>query len=397
MHAMTMLHRILTQGCAHIHAKRLASLMAAVESAVSGNRLDLSDLGRGIPGAIAVKHNIKRIDRLLGNTQLHDEMASVYAAVVRHCLQGVKTPLIIVDWSDLTPDRHWQLLRASVALAGRSITLYEQVHAQAEATSPAVHAAFMQALAAILPPGCRPVVMTDAGFRSPWFRLVEQLGWHWIGRIRNRDMVRQQGESEWIGAKVLYAKATACAQSLGHYDYVHNRPLACSLVLAKRCSKGRHRRSVYGKLVRSSRSHKHARAEREPWLLAISAGLNALRADDVVNMYAQRMQIEQAFRDIKSERVGLGLNATHSRQAPRLAVLLLIGCLAAFVLRLIGEAAQALQMQRRMQSNTRRSRAVLSMIGLGLIVVRKRLADFTASVLHATLDRLRERLNWVQI
>ena len=65
MHALTILHRILSAGFPEIHAKRLASLLAAVEAVVLGSRLTLSDLGRGLSGPVSVKHNIKRIDRLL--------------------------------------------------------------------------------------------------------------------------------------------------------------------------------------------------------------------------------------------------------------------------------------------------------------------------------------------
>jgi hypothetical protein len=66
MHVLTILHRILSTSAPEIHAKRLASLMAAVETAVTGSRLTLSDMGRGLSGSVAVKHNIKRIDRLVG-------------------------------------------------------------------------------------------------------------------------------------------------------------------------------------------------------------------------------------------------------------------------------------------------------------------------------------------
>lgn len=32
--------------------------------------------------------------------------------------------------------------------------------------------------------------VTDAGFRSPWFRAVEKLGWYWLGRLRHRTLVK---------------------------------------------------------------------------------------------------------------------------------------------------------------------------------------------------------------
>ncbi|CAH1905888.1 hypothetical protein NTGHW29_70028 [Candidatus Nitrotoga sp. HW29] len=85
-------------------------------------------MGRGLTGSVAVQHNIKRIDRLLGNDLLHTKISKLYESLVRQCLDRISMPLIIIDWSDLTPDRQWQLLRASVAVEGRSITLYEQLY-----------------------------------------------------------------------------------------------------------------------------------------------------------------------------------------------------------------------------------------------------------------------------
>lgn len=389
MHAVEILHRTLIKCCPETHAKRLSSLLAAVEAAVMGSKLALSDLGRGLRGRVAVKHNIKRVDRLLGNGALHAEAPQMYEALVRQCLTGVKLPLIIVDWSDLTADRRWQLLRASVALEGRSVTLYEQVHPQSQSASPKVHASFLARLGAMLPVGCVPILITDAGFRGPWFRLVEQMGWYWIGRIRNRDMVKPLGRGTWDGCKALYAKATAQAQALGEYEYVRSHPVACSLVLVKRPRKGRHNLTVHGKQVRSNQSRKQARCQREPWLLAVCPRLNHLSAEALSAIYAQRMQIEEAFRDLKSERFGLGFNANRSHHKARLAVLLLIACLASFALRLIGAVAKTRQLEFQFQSNTRRTRAVLSVISLGLLIARKGLANFPRADLDAALRRLR--------
>ncbi|UCD69800.1 MAG: hypothetical protein JSW48_07080 [Betaproteobacteria bacterium] len=53
-------------------------------------------------------------------------------------------------------------------------------------------------------------------------------------------------------------------------------------------------------------------------------------------------------------------------------ILLLIGALALFVLRLIGEVAKARQLQFEFQSNTRRSRALPSVITLGRQLVQKK-------------------------
>jgi hypothetical protein len=304
MHAVSMVHRALSACCPFSHAKRLTGLCDAAQAAAKGHHLSLSELGRELPCS-CTRHNIKRIDRLLGNTALHDEMPLIYQALAQQYLTNAPMPLVLTDWSDLTPDRHWQLLPASIALSGRSITLYEQVHPLSHSTTPKVHAAFLAALAAMLPVGCFPILVTNAGFRSSWFRLVNRMGWYWIGRIRNRDLVRPAGKAEWVGCKTLYPKAGKTARSLGAYEYVRNRPVRCQLVLIKRSPKGRRNKGVQGKPVRSNQSLKHARREREPWLLAVCPALSYLSADTVVHWYAQRMQIEESFRDLKSERFGL--------------------------------------------------------------------------------------------
>jgi hypothetical protein len=56
-------------------------------------------------------------------------------------------------------------------------------------------------LGAMLPSGCVPIVITDAGFRSPWFQLINALGWLFVGCVRNRDMVGPIGGGAFIGVK----------------------------------------------------------------------------------------------------------------------------------------------------------------------------------------------------
>ena len=199
-------------------------------------------------------------------------------------------------------------------------------------------------------------------------------------------MVKPHTGTVWISAKTLYAKARPCTKVLGPYVYVRSQGLPCSLVVVKRPARGRHKCSLRGMLVRSSRSLKQSRAQREPWLLAVCAHLSALSADAVVALHAKRMQIEQAFRDLKNKRLGLGLYASRSRYAPRWTVLVLIAHLALFVLRLIGEASQCSSLEHQFHGAARYT--ILSVIRLGREVVKKRLADFSFRQLNPALWRL---------
>ena len=243
------------------------------------------------------------------------------------------------------------------------MTLYEEVHPQNHYGQRRVHKRFLERLAQIVPAGCRVIMMTDAGFRSSWFQLVAAHGWDWIGRIRNRDLIRG-ADGTWQPAKSFYPRATTRARDLGRFTYVRSNPIGCRLALIKQAPKGRHRINIYGKKRKGRQSTKNAASQREPWLLASSIGLEHLGAQAIVRLYAQRMRIEQSFRDIKNPRLGMGLSSARSRGRVRLEMLLLLAHLAAFVLRLIGESAKQEQLELQFQSTNRRQRREISVITL---------------------------------
>jgi hypothetical protein len=371
MHALNIVQQLIRLCCPRLHAARLTVLLAAVGAAVRARRLTLTELGRALVGTARPKHDIKRIDRLLGNHHLAAERCELYQVLARRVVGALREPLIVIDWSDLTPNRRWQLLRAAMPIGGRCLTLYEEVHPLTRLGNPRVHRAFLRKLKALLPDGVKPILITDAGFRAPWFKTVNRLGWHWIGRIRNRTVVRLQGAAAWVGCKTLYAQAHARAQALGTYELARTNPVTCNLVLIKRPKRYRVRKSVFGKPVRSAHSLKQARAQRDPWLLAASPSLSHLKAVQIIRHFATRMQIEESFRDLKCARYGLGFELNLSRSRERLAALLLIALLAFFVLWLIGQQALARGLQFHYQSNTRRTRPVLSLFNLACLIVRR--------------------------
>jgi len=183
MHALDIVQQLLRSCCPHIHATRLTVILAVVGAAVRSRRLTLSELGRALIGQAHVKHGIKRVDRLLGNRHLGAERFDLYEALARRVVGALAQPLIVVDWTDLSPDRRRQLLRAALPIGGRCLTLYEEVHPLTRFGNPRVHRAFLAKLKALLPAGVTPILISDAGFRAPWFKAVNRLGWHWMGRI----------------------------------------------------------------------------------------------------------------------------------------------------------------------------------------------------------------------
>jgi hypothetical protein len=346
-----------------------------VWAGLTSQRMTVTGLGRAIGGIAREKHNIKRADRLLSNPHLQSEREAMYGVLAHRLVGSQRQPVLLVDWSDLDEWRRNQVLRVSVAVE------YEEVHGRKTAVKPKTHVQFLHRLQAVLPVGCRPILVTDAGFKTPWFQAVEALGWYWVSRVRERRYVKLGSESEWMSVNSLHPQASATPRVLGEVRLARSQAHVCQLVIYKGKAKGRHEINRYGKRSRSQRSMKAARAAREPWILASNLPAGRKLAHRVVQIYRQRMQIEESFRDMKSARFGLALEFHRSRDPQRLAILLLILALALLVLWLIGSIAKERGLMRHYQANTVRHREVLSVIFLGIRIIERAQDHFTAAEL----------------
>jgi hypothetical protein len=388
MHAALILQCFLQQECSFMHAKR-QQCVARIAHAACTQGLGVVKLAKGLGRPEQLRHAIKCCDRLLSNPRFQQESIPIYRALARQILGKVDGAAIIVDWSELRADGSLQLLRAAVMAKGRALTIYEEVHPQDKLGSPIVQRLFMRRLKTILPAALRVIIVTDAGFRATWFRMLDQQKWAWIGRIRNRDMVRADGTPDWVGCKTWYTKAHLQPRHLGNFSYARANPVPCSLTLHRRPPKHRHHKTKLGQPCRSTHSQKARAAQMEPWLLAVSPRLNSLSAEEVIRVYTGRMQIEQTFRDLKSPRTALGLSTCQTRGAARMAMLLLIGALASYALWIIGLAMQKNGASIRYGS-AKKSATTLSIVGLAMFWLNHCThLDITPSQLDLALDELR--------
>ena len=339
MHASRILRLCLSDVLLRMHAARSRRLLTAVDALVSGRRLTLTELARSWPGATWVHAPLKALDRLLSNTHLLAEIMPLHQAMVPWLLRGMANPVVLVDWADLERDGRWALLRASVPIGGRALTLFEQVYPRKRMGHPKTQGEFLQALRQIVPDAVRPIIVTDAGFRSDWFRAVEELGWLFVGRLRNNTKQRTPQQQNWQTCTSLHASATGKPTDLGTYLIVKGDPLRCRLVLAKKPRKGRDQLTRKGTPQQSRQAKKSRKSAREPWLLATSLSAEQWRAHQVVACYGKRMQIEESFRDLKSHRYGAGFEDSLTRKSERLTVLLMLQTLASLAAWLTGMAA----------------------------------------------------------
>ena len=217
MHTTKVLHNWLVNALPDIHTRRISSLVTAVESVARGATLSITSMGRYSHSNAFIKHRIKRMDRLVGNRFLFQERQRIYQMLSHWLLSGNKSPLILIDWSDLTRDQSQHVLRASTPVGGRSLTLYEEIHPRSKLANRLVQHAFLDVLRTTIPAHCVPIVIADSGFRVPFYRHVEALGWQWLGRIRHRDFIAWKSTPDnWFAAKTLYDKAATTAHELGN-------------------------------------------------------------------------------------------------------------------------------------------------------------------------------------
>ena len=117
---------------------------------------------------------------------------------------------------------------------------------------------------------------------------------------------------------------------------MRNHPLECQAYLVQKKKQGRIKKTKFGQRCAMKHSEKNAQRERAPWLLVTSLGRDSANTRQVIHLYKTRMQIEEAFRDIKNSRWGFSFNEARGTTTYRYENLLLIAQLAHFAVWLIG-------------------------------------------------------------
>jgi hypothetical protein len=190
-------HTFLSESLFWMHSKRRNSLITHVKSLLAGQaKLSLSSIGRHLPGKAQVKHKINMCWRLLSNKKLQAAQTAIYKSICAPLLNPLNDLLIAVDWSGCcSAENH--LLRASLVHEGRSIPIYNEIHSQKDLGTVKIHQQFLTHLKDILPEGKRVIIITDAGFKTPWFTHVSKLGWYFVGRVSGTINYRLSNEKKW--------------------------------------------------------------------------------------------------------------------------------------------------------------------------------------------------------
>jgi len=365
MHIRKLLHKTFKDTSAFIDKRNHNTLLEAVVTLSVCKHLSIAALGRHLQSKALIKNNIKRIDRLFGNHNTQQSAIQYYKKMTKLTINNCKRLTISIDWSGLTPCGEFHFLRASCPVKGRAMTVFEKSYRESEYMKASTHKEFINKLKQVLHKDCKPIIVTDAGFRGPWFNLITSLGWDFVGRVRNNTQYKALNDDKWISIKNLYSLAKLKPFYLFKTALAKASPVTGYFHIIKSIPKKRTHKNLRGKKIQCSSSLKYAKRGNEPWLIFTSLSVQQYNAQQIIKIYAQRMQIEESFRDLKNTNNGLSLRHCRSYQKGRLNVALLIAAITHFLLWLLGLVAKQKNVHHSYQANTIKHRNVLSTFSIG--------------------------------
>ncbi|AIP97068.1 hypothetical protein N898_00055 [Salmonella enterica subsp. arizonae serovar 62:z36:- str. RKS2983] len=371
---------------APLHKYRQNALLDATIALINGASLTLTSIGRYLPGTAQVKNKIKRVDRLRGNESLHRNIPLIFRNIIAMLTSQLSLCVIAVDWSGYPSQEH-HVLRASLICDGCSIPLLRWIVPSEKQQNAKVQQAFLNTLAEAVNPEARVIIVTDAGFQNAWFRHIESLGWDFIGRIRGNIQMRLKAKGEyWFRRQEL--QASSKPEYLGPGMLARSEYARCDghFYLHKKEPKGRKNKRSRCGIARPSQLKDASPAAKEPWLIFNST--DDFKPRVIMKLYSRRMQIEQNFRDEKSERFGFGLRASYSRSAGRVLALRLLATLSTIVLWLVGYHAENKGLHLRYQANSVRIWRVITYLTLAENVLRQSPLILKRTVLRTVLNHL---------
>lgn len=390
MRITDILLRQLTGELGGIHVARLRLVSAAVSALVRAGKISLTAIGRAIAENTTQKHGIKRMDRLLGNRRLWDERLEFYRAIARRLIPPTSRPTIAVDWTSLTTTM-WTL-SAALPVQGRAVVIYSESHPISRYLKPAVNRRFLRNLREVLPAGCVPILVTDAGFRSPWMAEVVAMGWDYVCRLRGLNRLRKVGKPGWLPLLSFFSVVARRVRDFGEHELGLRVRYVTRIIGFRKRGAWKRRGVGWSEKWKQGkgRTSKQLRAAREPWILATSLSSSPQK---IVAHYERRMQIEETFRDTKNSRFGFSMAEARTKKPCRADLLTLLANLAHLLTVLAGLIAERCGIARRFQANTLRTRPVFSLSRLGrLALASSDLPQLTNAELNAAWAALKHRL-----
>lgn len=343
---------------------RAKTLAAVVPAAMSMLGVGVLSLGRAMKTGVDCKHNIKRVDRLLGNASLENE--ALAEGIFEAFAPESGRILVLADWTDMV---NGKLLVFSLPCNGRSLPFFAKSVAKKAGEGAMIRAENegLEALQRICQSRHGVVVVADRGFGNKrWIAKAKQCGFHFVQRLSGIFFVDTE---HYIGKlEEMNLRRGKRVRDWGEGTFGEDQ-------------------CIHGRLVTAFDPD-----AKEPWYLVTDLPDASMR--ELVNIYRRRWWIETTFRDKKNRNWGLGLASVALKDHTRYERLFCIVALAFIFLSAHGAYAEQNGFDKGCKANTRKVR-VLNLLRIGHIYIAQRGADFKAALQALRrLARLQVAPNW---
>lgn len=348
-----------------IHKKRKACLTRFLSDLMDyDTKLSVGEIGKKLTSKSTVKSKIYAAQQFVNNYKLANQIGLIYKRLA-HFFWGNATEIVVlVDWTGAC-SKGYHALEASIAAHGRSIPIYHEIHHESEQEKATVQCAFLSRLKEVIPSHLAVTIVTDAGFHREWFQQVLAHGWNVIGRIYSRYCYQFEGDTTWNHVKDMVFDGVGKAKSLGKvklgktkksvegYLYTYKERLS---------GKKRDKKNPY-----PSHDKAHSEYYKKGWTLFSSLDKPARF---LVSYYKKRMQVEQNFKDIKNEELGLGLRRNQSTGKTRINMLFFLAVLLIIIAWWFGLMIETIGKHLSYQANSIKTKRIRSFVHLARMVYR---------------------------
>jgi hypothetical protein len=327
------------------------ALITLYHGARGGNGwLSKAALSRCLPLTTGPKEREQRLYRFLANIRLTPEvLIPLHVALACGTKLRERLPMIL----DQTTIRGIETLLVGIVFEGRVLPIGFSCFMKrfiAKSQNILEHSLIL-AVMSCFPVQCRPLLILDRGYaRVSLFIQFRQEGIPFLCRAKRSVMVYINGKGKTLGRFKI--KPGQIRRYAVLYHAQKKEPLDLIIYFGK--------------------------GYKEPWFLMVPSGL-PLTTEEIVELYARRMSIEQGFRDWKTHLGIRGLIFYGTNPAPRLTRLLLALSLSYLLCLALGstEASEAVRAFVEIPRNKPRHGTTRTLSVLSIGILRLSLAKFS--------------------
>ena len=242
-------------------------------------------------------------------------------------LIGARTEIVVaLDWTDFDKDDASTLAIHLLTRHGRASALIWKTFSKKKLKNHRndFEDELLVMFKDALPPGVKVTVLADRGFADvKLYAFLRELGFDFIIRFKGNTKIAFNQTKKSARAWLLPKAEALKLVSVGVTGDGYYLPAFVCM---------------------------HDTKMKEAWFLAVSNPI--LSAAQAVKLYGGRFSIEEAFRDIKDSKYGMGLSGVRISSPQRRDRLLLLCAIASTLLTLLGAAGEAIGLDRSLKANT---------------------------------------------